>query len=419
MVEPTAGDATRWTQRPAHRRWLRAQAERLFDFFQGRSIDPRGGFHVLDDEGRPLRSQTERPIHIAARAAHCYAAAMLLGRPGASAMVDHAMDTLWRRHRDVGHGGYLWSFDDGGPRDTSKRAYGHAFVLLAASSARLVGHPRADAMLADVLETLDGRFWEEARGAVREEFAADWAPVDGDRYRGQNANMHLCEALMAAYEATGEAAHLDRAGRIADLIIRRAAAAQGWRVAEHFHADWSVDRAYRCADEQFRPAGVTPGHALEWARLLLQLHALKGGGLDWAPPAARALFAQAMRSGWDARRGGFFYTLDWDDRPAQRVKLWWPACEGVGAAHFLSENGADPVHEAGYRRIWDHVASHVIDPAHGGWFEELDEDLRRSRSLFPGKADIYHAVQACLIPLYPATGSLTRGIVAETARADQ
>ena len=34
-------------------------------------------------------------------------------------------------------------------------------------------------------------------------------------------------------------------------------------------------------------------------------------------------------------------------------------------------------------------------------------------SWFGGKGDIYHALQACLIPLYPATGSLTKGLAAE------
>ena len=38
-------------------------------------------------------------------------------------------------------------------------------------------------------------------------------------------------------------------------------------------------------------------------------------------------------------------------------------------------------------------------------------------TLFPGKADIYHALQACLIPLYPATASLTRAI-AEAPRRE-
>lgn len=413
-----ASDTGRWTRDPVHRAWLRMQADRLFDFFQTHSIDPRGGFRTLDDEGRPLPgADRARPIHIAARAAHCYAIAMLLGRPGADAMVDHAMETLWERHRDARRGGYVWSFDDDGPVDASKQGYGHAFVLLAASSASLVGHPLAAPMLADVRAILDERFWEARVGAIRESFDADWAPLDGGLYRGQNANMHLCEALMAAYEATGERDLLERAGRIADLIVRRSAGAAGWRVPEHFHADWSVDRDYRCADEQFRPPGVTPGHWLEWSRLLVQLNALDGGRSDWAPQAARALFAQALALGWDREREGFFYTLDWDDRPRDRAKLWWPHCEGAGAAHVLGERFGGAEHEEAYRRIWRVVERRFVDPDHGGWREEMTQDWRRSRRLFPGKADIYHAVQACLIPLYPATASLTRGVIDATAGA--
>jgi hypothetical protein len=42
--------------------------------------------------------------------------------------------------------------------------------------------------------------------------------------------------------------------------------------------------------------------------------------------------------------------------------------------------------------------------------------MRPAHTLFAGKGDIYHALQACLIPLYPATGSLTRGILEAEAR---
>ena len=51
---------------------------------------------------------------------------------------------------------------------------------------------------------------------------------------------------------------------------------------------------------------------------------------------------------------------------------------------------------------------HFIDPANGGWFGELGDDLKPMDKFFTGKPDIYHALQACLIPLYPATGSLMR-----------
>jgi mannose/cellobiose epimerase-like protein (N-acyl-D-glucosamine 2-epimerase family) len=61
------------------------------------------------------------------------------------------------------------------------------------------------------------------------------------------------------------------------------------------------------------------------------------------------------------------------------------------------------------------VSRAFLDRRHGGWQEELTEEMMPAFTLFPGKADIYHALQACLIPLYPATASLTR-VIAEAGR---
>jgi mannose/cellobiose epimerase-like protein (N-acyl-D-glucosamine 2-epimerase family) len=91
-----------------------------------------------------------------------------------------------------------------------------------------------------------------------------------------------------------------------------------------------------------------------------------------------------------------------------RDRLWWPICEGVGAAHFLGNAES----EGWYRRFWDFAARHLIDARHGGWFCQLDEELRPIPGYFAGKPDIYHALQACLIPLYGVEGSLTHEIAA-------
>lgn len=400
-----------WATRPAHRAWLAARADDLFDFFEGRAVDPAGGFRDLDAGGRPLPTPV-RGIHAAARMAHCFAIGTLLGRPGAPEIVDHAMRFLWERHRDRAHGGFYWTVGADGPADASKQGYGHAFVLLAASSAMTIGHPLAAPMLAEASEVIEARFWEEEHGAIAEEFAPDWSPVPG--YRGQNSNMHLTEALMAAFEATGERLYLDRANRIAERVIRTAAASVDWRLPEHFTEAWEIDRDYR-GNEMFRPSGTTPGHSLEWARLLLQLWCLSSGRQDWIPDAAEALFRTAMERGWDTRHGGLFYTLDWEDAPDKRLKLWWPHCEGIGAAHFLNAHRPGGFHEASYRRLWGVVSAAFLDREVGGWHEERTEDFGPSATLFAGKADIYHALQACLIPLYPATASLTRVIVEEAA----
>ena len=94
------------------------------------------------------------------------------------------MEFLWNGHRDATNGGYVWGV--GG--DDRKQAYGHAFVLLAASSAKLVGHPDADRLLADVTEVLKTRFWEDEarRGRARS------SPATGRRSAAIAARTPTC-----------------------------------------------------------------------------------------------------------------------------------------------------------------------------------------------------------------------------------
>ncbi|MDB5612522.1 MAG: family epimerase/isomerase [Devosia sp.] len=398
-----------WPQRPFHRQYLMRQTNNLYDFFESPSINPKGGFFELDDEGVPLDTDNStRQIHVTTRMVHCAVLGSLLGRPGSDEIIDHGMRYIWEQHRDAKHGGYVWGLNDSGVTNGSKQAYGHAFVLLAASSAKLVGHPLADQMLADVTQVINARFWDDKTGSVRDEYNQDWSQLLP--YRGQNANMHMTEALMAAFEATGNKDYLHKAERIAELIILKNAVPLGHRVAEHFDANWVLDKGYE-GNEMFRPSGATPGHWLEWSRLLYQLWILGEKRSSWMTGAARELFRQAIDLGWDKAHGGFFYTLDWDNQPIMREKLWWPVSEAISAAAYISAYDNSDYFEAWYRKLWDYAENYVIDHARGGWLSELKEDLTPTSRLFVGKPDIYHALQACLIPLYPANGSLTKAII--------
>jgi len=408
----------RFVQRTAHREWLLSQARSLLDFFQHTIFNRTGGFYPLDNSGRPLPAKpgsdgVVRELHDTCRMVHCFAAAHMLGVPGADRHVDHGMAFLWNGHRDPRDGGYFWGVDDSKPTNPIKWAYGHAFVLLAASSAKVVGHPDADRLLADVTEVLHTRFWDKAAGATTEEYAADWQSL-GD-YRGQNSNMHLTESTMAAFEATGDHSYLSMAESIASLIIGRHAREQGWRVAEHFDSKWNVDRDY-AGDPMFRPKGTTPGHALEWSRLLVQLWELGARKNNWMLDAAKNLFLTTTAIGWDRKTGGFYYTLDWDNRPDQSDRFWWPCAEGIGAAAVLGSVDSDPRFEEWYRRIWGTVSNHFMDHERGGWFPELGPDMKPLSRVFVGKPDLYHAFQACLIPLLPSNGSITRGLSGDGAK---
>ena len=124
-----------WQKRQFHRDWLAAEAVNLLDFFSLNTIDPAGGFYDLDREGDPIEGP--KALHATTRMVHCHVAGHLLGRPGSADMIDHGMNFLKKGHRDEQFGGYMWSLEDGQPKDASKQAYGHAFVLLPASSAIL------------------------------------------------------------------------------------------------------------------------------------------------------------------------------------------------------------------------------------------------------------------------------------------
>ena len=397
-----------WAESPYHRAWLTEHARKLLDLHGFATLNPRGGFFDLDDEGRPIRDADgsgTRALHATTRMVFCHAVGHLMGHPGSAAIVDYGMAWLWTGHRDAEHGGYLWSLNDAGPVDATKQAYGHAFVLLAAASAKVLGHPDADRLLIDATDLILTRFWEPGPGAAAEEFSREWASLGS--YRGQTANMPLTEALMAAFEATADERYLAMAESIADLLIRRITAANEGRIPEHFDDTWTVDRDYK-GSPMFRPAGTTPGHWLEWSRLLVQLWIAGGGRRSWMPDAAEALFRNAITEGWDAEHGGFFYTLDHGGRPLDTDKIWWPACEGIAAAHFLTAHGDDPMYETWYRTIWDWSARHLVDPRTGGWVPQLDRTLQPKSTLFTGRPDLYHALQACLIPLFPADGGLLR-----------
>lgn len=394
-----------FVDRPDHRRWLLDQARDLIAFFAANAVNPAGGFHTLDDDGQPLGDTTQE-LFYNCRMVHCFAAAHALGHPGAMAIVDHGISFLLAHHFDSKEGGFFWGVDETGPTQSDKLAYGHAFVLLAAASAHEVGHPKALHLSELVMQAIDTHFWDESAGAMREEFAADWTPLSD--YRGQNANMHSVEALMSAYEAFGDPRYLAMAERIADLIINRHARAAGWVVIEHFHADWTPDFAY-AGDPMFRPAGTTPGHALEWARLLIQLWNLGQQQHAWMPEAAVALFNGACDAGWDSANGAFYYTLDFDNKPDERILLWWPACEGVAAAATLQAAVGGPEFEARYRDIWTTLAKDFIDPK-GGWAPVSRAAAIVGTNPFRGKPDIYHSLQACLIPLLPVDRGLLKGL---------
>jgi mannose/cellobiose epimerase-like protein (N-acyl-D-glucosamine 2-epimerase family) len=348
--------------------------------------------------------------------AHVYALANLRGTPGAGPLADHGLGALSGPLRDREHGGWYPAISDPeSPSDGRKEAYGHAFVLLAASSLTLARRPGAKALLADAAAVFEERFWDDDRGWVRESWDRTWA--EPEAYLGANANMHAVEAFLAVADATGDPVWRRRALRIADFFVNQVARSRWWRIPEHYAPNGRVLTDYN-ADakaDQFRPYGTTPGHSLEWARLMLHLEAALPDPPEWLVEAARWLFVVAVGSGWSHDdHPGFVYTIGTDDQPVIRERMHWVAAEAIAAAAALHRRTGDLVYEHWYRVWWDYTAQHLIDSRGGSWHHELDEFNRPSATIWWGKPDIYHAYQATLLPQLPlaptaaaALGSMT------------
>jgi mannose/cellobiose epimerase-like protein (N-acyl-D-glucosamine 2-epimerase family) len=396
---------------PAHRAFLVADAHAQFDFFDA-SLRADGGFNVLDREGKPIPGSAQE-LHSTTRLVHSYVLGKIAGRIGCDAIIDAGMACLLDAHRDTEHGGYVWALDGNAVRDGRKLAYGHVFVLLAAASAHAVDHPDAAALLNDVEAILDTHFWEDGPGLFRDEWNRDWTPFS--TYRGMNANMHGVEALLAAYEATGREMFLIRAGRILDFFLNRIAPSENLRLPEHYTQDWQIDRSYS-ENPMFRPAGTTPGHSFELARLMLHYNELADTADADRVLTARNVAYRALSDAWDPVQGGLVYTLDFDGQPAIRDRYWWPVTEAIGVLAALLKTDPTPEDAIWYSRLWDFAQTHFIDSQRGGWFPEIDSSGAVTERQFIGKPDIYHSIQAVLFPLTPHVSGVyrdLRGVLAE------
>ncbi|GAB3457515.1 AGE family epimerase/isomerase [Streptomonospora sediminis] len=390
-MDPSATD-------PAPLAWTREQADGLVAW-AGRARQAHG-FAWLDDDGRPREEQgiqtwiTARTTHVSALCARGQGGAA--GAAGAAAeLAEHGVSRLRESLRDPEHGGWFSTVAlDGSPTDTDKAGYQHAFVLLAAATATSAGTAGAADLLADASATVLDRFWDSAAGLAAESF--DRPFTNAEPYRGANSNMHMVEAFLATGAATGDAAWARRALGIADFLIRRQAAANRYRLPEHFTTEWAVLPEYNRdrPGDPFRPYGWTPGHSLEWARLLLHVEAAVEAPPEWLLPAAEALFATAVEAAW-ARDGadGFVYTLDWDDRPVIRERMHWVATEAIAAAHALHTRTGNADYAGLADRWWNHVRTHFVDQA-PNWRHELDPQNRPSATVWSGRPDIYHAYTA-------------------------
>ena len=435
-----------------NREFLKKNAQALLDF--GRKFASEGGgSYYLGDDGTPWKERN-RETWITCRMAHVYSIGSMLNDTGSAFLAAAAIRGLNGELKDKANGGWYAGLTKDGDVVPTKQCYAHAFVILAATSAKLAGIEGADELLDAALKIYDAKFWNEEEGLSCDTWNTEFTVLDD--YRGLNANMHTVEAFLAAADmfavTTGKCGHKGngssggedmedkyrrRAGRIIDRVI-------GWakdndyRIPEHFTSDWKpdLDMNKEKPDDPFKPYGATPGHGIEWARLITQwaistygLHNtdtfgsepnVSVGTKEPSPclmyiDAAQRLYDRAVKDAWNADGApGIVYTTDWSGRPVVRDRMHWTLAEAINTSAVLYRVTGDEKYADDYAMFMKYLDETVLDHSCGSWFHQLDENNVLKGTVWPGKSDLYHAFQAMLIP-YGSVDTSIASAVRETA----
>ncbi len=395
-----------------NRRFLKDMTEDLLRFGH-RFPSPGGSSYYLGDDGTPWTDRS-RETWITSRMAHVYSLGCFLGHPGSESLTDTAISGLLGELKDTLHGGWFAGLTADNHIMPNKQCYAHAFVILAASSAFLAGRPGAEHLLEEALAVYDRYFWNEKEGMSCDTWNTEFTVLDD--YRGLNANMHTVEAFLAVADSAGREEYRVRAGRIIDRVLKWASD-NDWRIPEHYKKDWTPD--LECnrekPDDPFKPYGATPGHGMEWSRLITQ----------WAVSSfpeqpekqepylcsAKALFDRAVQDGWNADGSpGIVYTTDWSGKPIVQDRMHWTLAEAIGASSTLFRVSGEKKYSVLYSEFMQYLDDKVLDHRNGSWFHQLNSRNQVIGTVWPGKSDLYHALQASLIPYYKVGTSIAPAV---------
>ena len=342
---------------------LKAWAQASLPMWAERARLPDGSWvEHLHLDGTP-DLQAERRWRVMARQAVSYAQATEAGWIDGRDVAEDSFKTYWDQGVIDGRAVHR-VMPDGTISNAAHDLYDHAFGLLACARLfSLTRKPdylrRADVLLAYV----DSQ--QHPAGGFRE---GSLKPLP----RRQNPHMHLLEASLALFDATGAEEHLLIAREVMDLFESHFF--DNGIVREFFTDDWSLDPEHGDV--------VEPGHAVEWVWLL--------GEYDKATGAhhgaqARALYTRALH-------GRPLFLFDEETASGETVRetsRLWVQTETVKAHLAMAERG-----EAGAAaRAADTIDAMLAGPLRpdGTWWDQLNRCGANVASTIP-VSTMYHIV---------------------------
>lgn len=364
---------------------LNAQIDRLEDWYVTKAlplwaragVDPSGGFYEsLDFGGRPIAGQKRR-VRVQSRQVHTFTDAARRGwLAGGEAIAARGFQRLVETAcPDRGARGCVHMIDDAGAVIDQKRdLYDQAFLLLASAARLAAGDTGARAIAERTVAFLDSELASPHGGFLEDDRAS--LP------RRQNPHMHLFEAMMALYSASGDPAYLARARSIESLFNSRFLDRNSNVLREFFAEDWSVDAK---TGER-----IQPGHMMEWVFLLDRFEALSG---EDRSDDKRLLFAAASAMIANGDAPFLPNSLLCGAAVSRGARRLWPQTEALRAALVMARDGDMAAADYAATLIDALFSSYLDQETPGLWRDEFDAGGRLIAKDVPASI-LYHLHEA-------------------------
>ncbi|HWP47772.1 MAG TPA: AGE family epimerase/isomerase [Candidatus Limnocylindrales bacterium] len=273
------------------------------------------------------------------------------------------IENMWDKQRG---GWYKSVYRNGRVREPDKNSFQQAYVLLGlVEYHRVTQDQTALDYAVRTYRLLEQRVWDKNHLGYYESCQSDWK-VKSDA-KMSYIQLVMLTAIMALHEATKEAAYLERARQIADVIVLQMVDRKYGCVLERFHTNWVYD-----------PMSVRGqaliGHNSKAAWLLLRMHQVTGVPEYYT--TAERILDFTLRHGWDAQHGGFYQYVYRNGILASTEKPWWTQGEGMQALVLMYALSGQRRYIDYFKQLADFTFGHFFDPEWGEWFTACQADGR-------------------------------------------
>lgn len=305
----------------------------------------------------------------------------LTGNPAYLEQVKLGSDFLLRQFRDPLHGGWYEAVGpDGKLKNGNKRLYSQVFVIFALAHAYRATHdPRY--LEAARLTWQDIRLrYADAHGGFRAGTNRDFSQTKLGN--SQNPIMHLFEALLVLYQASGSREAFEGAESIAKFVAYRLM--EGLpdgtaRIAELYDDDWRPLSGER-------GGYIDIGHQFEWA--FLSSAATEAGLSPIYAGVADRLLNYAEATGYDVKDRGVITSISPEGK-TKHQRGYWQQVEALRALiHHAAIQGRSDLWGR-ITELTELIRTDFLDKQNGGWYH-LTLSKCRKGNCYDLQPDGYH-----------------------------